>query len=78
MVIGNKVENKVLPLSSSTMQLRTPLKFSKLSRFSCLSSLAEGRRPNDEPAPALLLDMERAPRPLLDGDDRSAVKRVDS
>lgn len=29
-------------------------------------------------APALDLDMERAPRPLFDGDDRNAVKAVNS
>lgn len=47
--------------------------FSRLSRFSCFSSLREGRCP-EELAPALDLDMEKAPRPLFDGDDLSAVK----
>lgn len=48
-----------------------------LSWFSCLSSVSEGRCPV-EPVPALDLDMDRAPpRPLLDGDDRNAVKAED-
>lgn len=66
-----------LPLSSSIGKLRAPRRFSKLSRFSCLSSLTEGRCPA-EPVPALDLDMERAPRPLFDGDDRNAVEARDS
>ena len=57
-------------------KLRAPSRFSRLSMFSCLSSLTEGRCPA-EPVPALDLDMERAPRPLLEGDDRSAVKAED-
>lgn len=65
-----------VPLSSSMGKLRAPRRFSKLSRFSCLSSLTEGRCPA-EPVPALDLDA-RTPRPLLDGDDLNAVKAEDS
>lgn len=59
------VQGGSFPLSSSMGKLRAPLRFSRLSRFSCLSSVRDGRWL----APALDLDM-RTPRPLLDGDDR--------
>lgn len=58
-------------------KLWAPRRFSKLSRFSCFSSLSEGRFPAEPDPPALDLDVERAPRPFLDGDDRNAVKVVD-
>ncbi|TNN78159.1 hypothetical protein EYF80_011664 [Liparis tanakae] len=48
-----------------------------LSWLSCVSSLRKGRCPA-EPVPALDLDMDSAPRPLLDGDDRNAVEAGDS
>lgn len=71
-MVNKQSLEEVIPLSSSTGKLRAPLRFSKLSKFSCLSSVTEGRFPA-EPAPALDLDMESAPRPLFDGDDRNAV-----
>lgn len=64
-----------VPLFSSIGKLRAPRRFSRLSWFSCLSSLTEGRCPA-EAVPTLDLD-RRGPRPLLDGDDRSAVKAGD-
>ena len=54
-----------------------PRRFSKLSWFSCLSSLTEGHCPAEPVPPALGLDAARAPRPLLDGDDLNAVKEGD-
>lgn len=57
-------------MSSSRGKLRAPRRF---SRFSCLSSLSEGRCPA-RLFPALDLDVENAPLPLFDGEDLRAVK----
>lgn len=64
----------ILPLSSSIRKPWHPRRFSRLSWFSCLSSVIEGRCPV-EAAPPLDLDRDRVPRPpLLEGDDLRSVK----
>lgn len=62
---------EILPLSSSMGKMQAPRRFLKLSWFSCFSSLSEGPCPI-ELVPAV--DLVRVPLPLLDGEDRSAVK----
>lgn len=59
------------PLSSRMRKLRAPRRF---SRFSCRSSLSEGRCPVDPAFVALDLEADRVPLPLLDGDGRRAVE----
>lgn len=60
---------EVLPLMSSMVKMQAPRRFSKLSWFSCFSSLSEWHCPS-ELVPAA--DLVRVPLPLLDGEDRSA------